>query len=210
MNREEELQCVISDLCGQVRERDAEIARLRSELRDITIALDDDRTNNTMTAAEVAADHNQIIISYTQHEMNSQQHRNREKGMTDQEIEYALDGDVVLIHQLVDEYRQMCDELNALKEKEPVITKRENGMILHAGWDDLPEGAKKVGDLLAAVYDARQEIKTMRALLERQWQADAALYSLPHDCERHEHERWLTEHDAAHKAVGDFLGHNAK
>lgn len=74
---------------------------------------------------------------------------------------------------------------------------------------DLHEGAKKVGDLLAAVYDARQEIKTMRALLERQWQADAALYSLPHDCERHEHERWLTEHDAAHKAVGDFLGHNA-
>lgn len=38
MSREEELQCVISDLCGQVRERDAEIARLRSELRDITIA----------------------------------------------------------------------------------------------------------------------------------------------------------------------------
>lgn len=67
-----------------------------------------------------------------------------------------------------------------------------------------------VADFLATVTDMKAEMQTMRTLLERQWKADSTLYTLPHDCEKHEHEYWLKEHYEVHKVIGEFLGHNVE
>lgn len=64
---------------------------------------------------------------------------------------------------------------------------------------------RAVAEFLASVSDVKDELSAARALLERQWQADAQLYALPHDCDREEHERLLEEHRAVHQAIGTFL-----
>lgn len=63
---------------------------------------------------------------------------------------------------------------------------------------------------LAALMDgvgpkAADQIERMRALLERQWKADAELFSMRHASEGVAYEDAVKEHDAAHKAIGDFL-----
>ena len=44
----------------------------------------------------------------------------------------------------------------------------------------------------------RGEIFRLRSLLNRQYRADAALYSLPHDCTAEQHQQATAEHDAVH------------
>ncbi len=56
----------------------------------------------------------------------------------------------------------------------------------------------------------REEIDRLRALLVRQYRADAALYAMPHDCNADAHEAALAEHDAAHAALAAELVPNVK
>lgn len=65
---------------------------------------------------------------------------------------------------------------------------------------------------LAALMDgvgpkAADQIERMRSLLERQWKADAELFSMRHAAKGIAYEDALKEHDGTHKAIGDFLPH---
>lgn len=50
----------------------------------------------------------------------------------------------------------------------------------------------------------------MRELLERQYKADSMLYEMPHDRKESDHVRWLEERLAAHRNIGEYLGHNVE
>ena len=58
---------------------------------------------------------------------------------------------------------------------------------------------------LAALRNCHDELNMLRAdvfrlrgLLNRQYRADEALYSLPHDCTEEQHQQATAEHDAIH------------
>lgn len=52
------------------------------------------------------------------------------------------------------------------------------------------------------------EIERLRALLLRQYNADAACYAMPNDCTEAEHVAALSEHDAVHALLAVELGPN--
>ncbi len=52
---------------------------------------------------------------------------------------------------------------------------------------------------------AANEIERLRALLTRQYNADAALYAIPDDCTAEDHAAALSEHDAVHLVLAAEL-----
>lgn len=86
------------------------------------------------------------------------------------------------------------------------------GPVCSCAWQQPRIEAARPTDEMRAKWlgDALTESARMRALLERQWKADAALYAMPFEAERHEYESALAEHDAVHKAIGEFLTPNTE
>lgn len=92
---------------------------------------------------------------------------------------------------LFDEIEKLQTELDALKAQEPVVTKRTNGIVLHAGWDDLPDGT----ELYAAPVPSVPESGWKEAAIA--WNVCASI-----------HREWAKGKDALYSTrQSDFIKH---
>ena len=109
----------------------------------------------------------------------------------------------------IHELRMLAEDLFSVSGPNKIST----SMSLAA--DEIDRLRAMVDEIAAAKAFLRErggllrEIATLRSLLERQWKADAALYAMPFEAEKHVYEAALKEHDEVHRAIGEFLTLNA-